>query len=120
MIRAKTSIEELRPDANAKEVIEAAWDVNESIRAIAEELSPETRSAMLRGAISSQTENLLNNSIPKKIDSIPNSLRDGPSENETNHAKWHSDNFPKATVSLVIMKTKHFQIYINKKLQVPK
>ena len=37
VIRAKTSIEELRPEATAEEVIEAAWDVNESIRAIAEE-----------------------------------------------------------------------------------
>ena len=36
VIRAKNS--------TAEEVIEAAWDVNESIRCIAEELSPETKS----------------------------------------------------------------------------
>ena len=63
---------------------------------------------------------MLNYSIPKNLDSIPNSLRDEPSENKTNHAKWHSDNFYKAQVSSGKMKTKKYQSYINQQLQVHK
>ena len=95
MIRAKTFVNELRPTATAEELIEATFDVNESIRCIAEDLSPETKSAMLLGAIGSQRETMLNYSIPRNLDSIPNLLREGLPENETNHAKWHSENFPK-------------------------
>ena len=44
VIRAQKSLEKLKSDATAEDVIEKAWQVNESIKAIAEEMSPGTGS----------------------------------------------------------------------------
>ena len=62
----------------------------------------------------------MNYSIPKNGDYFPNSIREGPSENETNQAKWHMENFPKAKVCSVKMKVNKYQAYINQTSQVPK
>ena len=113
-------MEELNSDDTAVDVIKKAWDVNESIKAIAEEPSPGTQSAMLQVAISSQRATLLNYNIPKHRDYFPDSIREGPPENETNQAKWHTENFPKATVSAVKLKVNKYQTYINQTSQVQK
>ena len=42
VIRAKTFVDKLRPSATAEELIEATYDLNESIRCIAEDIIPET------------------------------------------------------------------------------
>ena len=46
-------------DASAEEYIDKAWLVNESIKAIATEMSPGASSKLLQAGISSQRDNLL-------------------------------------------------------------
>ena len=51
VIRAKSYFDALGYSSTAEEFHNAASNVNETIRSIAEDLSPETRSAMMLGAI---------------------------------------------------------------------
>ena len=60
VIRVKSFVDALGPSSTAEEFIEATSDVNETIRSIAEDLSQETRSVMMLGAIGLQREILLN------------------------------------------------------------
>ena len=72
VLRAKSYSEALGP-AEAEEFLDAASDVNKTIRSLADDLSPATRSAMMLGAIGSQREVMMNFPIPRNLDSLPSS-----------------------------------------------
>ena len=107
-------------DASAEEYIDKAWLVNESIKAIATEMSPGASSKQLQAGISSQRDTLLGyNNIQRNGELFPDSIRQSPTENESSHARWHEMNFPNATVSNIKQKIGRFQTFINLSPQVP-
>ena len=92
-------------NASAEKYIDKAWLVNESIKAIATEMSPGASSKQLQAGISSQRDTLLGyNNIQRNGELFPDSIRQSPTENESSHASWYEMNFPKATLSSIIKK----------------
>ena len=72
VLRAKSYVDALG-SSTTEEFLDAASDVNETIRSIADDLSPATKSAMMLGAIGSQREVMMNFPIPRNLDSLPSS-----------------------------------------------
>ena len=73
---------------------------------------------MMLGAIGSQNETMMNFTIPRNLDLLPNSLREKLPAKTTDSAEWHLANFPKPQVNSVKKKAECFQSYIDTQSQV--
>ena len=76
-------------------------------------------SAMMMGALESQREVMMNLTLSRTLDSIPNSLLEKSPTKMTEAAEWHLVNLQRPQVNSIKKKIECFQSYIDTQLQVP-